>query len=182
MSRSVFLAAVLVAVAGRAASANPPALGEVHFRFDSSALPASHDGALEPAATFAMTHADARIVLDAHCDPIGTAPYNVGLAIRRAEAVRDRLIALGVPAEQIVLAIYGKAGADRATYALDRRVTLWETSEPLATVIARTLDAGGPAVTWSEPLTTAQVEAPAAPVAQRSLAPRGVIGSHTMVR
>jgi len=166
MCKYAFLAAALVALA-RPAHADERALGEVHFPFDSSALPTSQNGALEPAANFAMTHADARIVLDAHCDPIGTAPYNVGLAVRRAEAVRDRLIALGVPGEQIVFAIYGKAGADQPTYAKDRRVTLWPTQEPLADVIARTYDAGGTAVTWNQQLTTAQLDAPPAPIAQR---------------
>jgi outer membrane protein OmpA-like peptidoglycan-associated protein len=173
MKRFVFLAVMVVASA-QSANADPRphtasayALGEVQFAFDSSALPSSEDDALSPAATFAQTHTDARIVLDAHCDPIGTAPYNVGLAIRRAETVRDRLIALGVPSEQVVFAVYGKAGADRPTYADDRRVTLWATREPLADVIERTFDGGGPAVTWEQPLTTAQVDAAPAPVAQR---------------
>ena len=173
MTRFVFLAAILVAAA-QSASAEPRpmtasayTLGEVHFAFDSSELPTSDNDALAPAATFAQTHADARIVLDAHCDPIGTAPYNVGLAIRRAETVRDRLISLGVPSEQVVFAVYGKAGADRPTYAEDRRVALWATREPLADVITRTFDGGGPAVTWEQPMTTAQVDAPPSPVAQR---------------
>jgi peptidoglycan-associated lipoprotein len=173
MKSSVFLAAMLAAATTSAnadprlhtASAYP--LGKVQFAFDSSALPISENDALAPAATFAQVHGDARIVLDAHCDPIGTAPYNVGLAIRRAETVRDRLISLGVPSEQIVFAVYGKAGADRATYAEDRRVTLWATREPLAAVIERTFEGGGPAVTWAEPLSMAQVDAPPAPVAQR---------------
>ena len=37
------------------------------------------------------------IVLSGFTDPIGTAPYNVGLAIRRARAIEDALVALGVP-------------------------------------------------------------------------------------
>lgn len=173
MTKSVIVAAMLLATAHTANADTRPmtasayGLGEVHFAFDSSELPSSENDVLAPAATFAQTHADARIVLDAHCDPIGTAPYNVGLAIRRAETVRDRLIALGVPSEQVVFAVYGKAGADRPTYAEDRRVTLWATREPLADVITRTFDGGGPAVTWEQPLTTAQVDAAPAPVAQR---------------
>jgi outer membrane protein OmpA-like peptidoglycan-associated protein len=173
MKKCVFLAAMLAASAPsanadtRLHTASAYALGEVQFAFDSSALPTSENDALAPAATFAQTHTDARIVLDAHCDPIGTAPYNVGLAIRRAKTVRDRLSSLGVPAEQIVFAVYGKTNADRPTYAEDRRVTLWATREPLADVIERTFDGGGPAVTWAEPMSTAQLDAPPAPIAQR---------------
>ena len=167
MCRYAFLAAMLVALAARAANAEAPGLGEVRFRFDSSALSWTSRLVLEPVVTYARAHADARIVLDAHCDPIGTAPYNVGLAIRRAEAVRDQLTAMGVPGEQIVLAIYGKAGADRPTYAANRRVTAWATRGPLSDVIARTFETGGPAVTWEKPLTTAQIDAAPQPVATR---------------
>src|SRR5258708_5522699 len=167
MCRYAFMAATLVALAARAANAEAPGLGEVHFRFDSSALSWTSRVLLEPVVTYARAHGDVRIVLDAHCDPIGTTPYNVGLAIRRAEAVRGRLMAMGVPGEQIVFAIYGKAGADRPSYAEDRRVTLWATRAPLSDVIARTFNSNGPAVTWETPLTTAQIDAAPQPVATR---------------
>jgi outer membrane protein OmpA-like peptidoglycan-associated protein len=142
-------------------------LGEVKFRFDSAALPDSATQSLADVATFAAAHPDQRIVLDAHCDPIGTPAYNVGLAIRRAESVRDQLTTAGVPADQIVFAIYGKDGERRATYADDRRVTLWPTREPLAAVIDHTMAGRGTAVTWQRPLSVAQIEAAPEPVASR---------------
>jgi peptidoglycan-associated lipoprotein len=142
-------------------------LGEIRFPFDSSALPADAAQSLADVVAFAATHPDQRIVLDAHCDPIGTGPYNVGLAIRRAESVRHQLTTAGVSEDQIVFAVYGKNGERRPTYAEDRRVTLWPTREPLAAVIDHTLEARGTAVTWSKPLTTAQVEAAPEPVASR---------------
>lgn len=142
-------------------------LGEVKFRFDSAALPANAPRLLDGAARFATAHPGHRIVLDAHCDPVGTSPYNVALAIRRAESVRAQLVARGVPADQIVLAVYGEDGTRRASYAEDRRVTLWPTREPLAAVIDHTLAGKGTAVTWNRPLTTAQVEAAPQPVASR---------------
>src|SRR5215468_5624336 len=132
-------------------------LGEVKFRFDSAALPASAPQRLDGAVRFAASHPGHRIVLDAHCDPIGTSPYNVGLAIRRAESVRAQLVARGVPADQIVF----------ASYADDRRVTLWPTRQPLVAVIDHTLAGKGTAVTWNRPLTTAQLEAAPQPVASR---------------
>jgi peptidoglycan-associated lipoprotein len=143
------------------------ALGEVKFRFDSAALPDDAAHSLGDVAAFATAHPDQRIVLDAHCDPIGPSAYNVGLAIRRAESVRGQLTASGVPADQIVFAIYGKDGEHRARYADDRRVTLWPTREPLAAVIDHTLASRGTAVTWQHPQTMAQVEAAPEPVASR---------------
>jgi OmpA family protein len=168
---SMVLGALAAMISGGAgadpAMRSSQVLGEVKFRFDSSALPANAPQLLDGAVRFAAAHPDQRVVLDAHCDPIGTSPYNVGLAIRRAESVRARLVARGVPADQVVLAIYGEDGARRASYADDRRVTLWPTRQPLAQVIDHTLARKGTAVTWNKPLTTAQLEAAPQPVASR---------------
>lgn len=162
----------LAAMIPGGASADPATrpsqvLGEVKFRFDSAALPANAPQLLDGAVRFAAAHPGHRIVLDAHCDPIGTSPYNVELAIRRAESVRAQLIVRRVPADQVVLAIYGKDGARRASYADDRRVTLWPTRQPLVAVIDHTLAGKGTAVTWNRPLTIAQLEAAPQPVASR---------------
>lgn len=168
-THKILLALIVAAVVPRIGTAGnkPDQLGEVKFRFDSAVLPADVRAQLDSAATFAATHPSTRLVLDAHCDPIGTSPYNVGLAIRRADSVRDALIEMGVPDEQIVFAIYGKDGAHRARYADDRRVSLWSTREPLSAVVAMTLAGRGTAVTWGKPLTTAEIETAPEPVASR---------------
>jgi outer membrane protein OmpA-like peptidoglycan-associated protein len=142
-------------------------LAEIRFQFDSSVLTADAKSVLRPAATYATEHPSARIVLDAHCDPIGSAPYNAGLAVRRAESVRQELISAGVPEEQIVLSIYGEDGARRATYAEDRRVSLWWTREPLAVVADRAFAARGTAVRWAKPLSVAEIQSAPEPVASR---------------
>jgi hypothetical protein len=179
---SMVLGALATMIPG-GASADPAvpsrALGEVKFRFDSSSLPANTAQLIAGAVRFAVAHPGHRIVLDAHCDPIGASPYNVGLAVRRAESVRARLVARGVPADQIVLAIYGEDGARRASYADDRRVTVWPTRRPLAQVIDHTLAGKGTAVTWNKPLTTAQLEAAPQPVASRAVTAGGRVARST---
>jgi len=153
------LFAAVLAVAGRAETRVKPvhALGEVFFKFDSAALSDTSRLRLQKPVEFAIANPSARLVLDAHCDPIGTAPYNIGLAIRRASSVRGALIEMGVPRDQIVLAFYGEDGVPRATYADDRRVTVWESRVPLNAVIARTFAGGGTAVTWGRPMTMEQL-------------------------
>jgi hypothetical protein len=141
-------------------------LGELKFEFDSAALPADSREALAPVASYAAAHRDAKLVLDAHTDPIGTSPYNVKLAIRRAESVRAKLTAMGVAADQIVFAVYGEDGRLRASYAGDRRVTIWPTHEPMAQLIDHTFAGKGTAVTWQKPLSVAQIEG-TTPVASR---------------
>lgn len=161
--RSILLGAAAAVLAGPAGANNAPhdrqdALGELHFRFDSARLMADAPGELDKVVAYASANPDARIVLDAHCDPIGASDYNVKLAIRRAESVRERLKGMGLPEDRIVFAIYGEDGARRATYAGDRRVTIWSTREPLAAVIDRTFAGKGEAVTWQQPLTVSQIE------------------------
>lgn len=151
---------IIFAVAGVARTHTAPhALGEVFFPFDSDALPLNATDRLDASVAYARANPTSRLVLDAHCDPIGTGPYNVALAIRRAEAVRGTLTEMGVPADQIVVATYGKDGARRATYAEDRRVSVRATHASLASVIAQTFAGDGTAVTWERPMTSAQIAA-----------------------
>jgi outer membrane protein OmpA-like peptidoglycan-associated protein len=169
--RSILLGAAVAmlagpAVAGDAQSVGSGALGELYFRFDSAALMDDATGVLDKVVAFASANPDTRIVLDGHCDPIGASDYNVKLAIRRAESVRAELKTMGLPEDRIVFAIYGEDGAHRRTYAQDRRVTIWSTSEPLAAVIDHTFAGKGEAVTWQQALTIAEIEG-RVPVASR---------------
>jgi outer membrane protein OmpA-like peptidoglycan-associated protein len=156
-----------VAVADGVQSPRSGTLGELTFRFDSAALRTRARPVLDQVAAFMSAHPDAKIVLDAHTDPIGTSDYNVKLAIRRAEAVRVRLKTMGADDNQIVFAIYGEDGEHRARYADDRRVTIWSTRRPLAAVIDRTFAGKGTAVTWRRPLTVAQIQGATEAVASR---------------
>jgi outer membrane protein OmpA-like peptidoglycan-associated protein len=163
MLKSLLLGAAAALLAGPAAAndSHPTgsgALGELSFRFDSAALMDNAPGVLDKVVAFASANPESKIVLDAHCDPIGASTYNVKLAIHRAESVRDQLKTMGVPEDRVVFAIYGEDGARRATYAGDRRVTIWSTREPLATVIDRTFAGKGEAVTWQRPLSVAQIQ------------------------
>ena len=169
--RHIFRGAILVAalLPGAAFAEPPPShvLGELGFRFDSAVLPGNAPTKLDTTVAYAAANPTARIVLDAHCDPRGTSAYNVGLAVRRAQAVREQLIGAGVPDEQIVLAIYGKDGARRATYAEDRRVTVWSSRSSMAMLVDQTFAGRGAAVTWGRPLTVSQIESSPDSVASR---------------
>lgn len=51
---------------------------------------------------------NATIVVEGHCDERGSAEYNLGLGDRRAEAAKDFLVQLGVPADRLKTISYGK--------------------------------------------------------------------------
>jgi len=144
---------------------NPVA--EVFFAFDSARLPPLlPDLGLLTVVTWSHEHPTGTIVLDGNTDPIGTATYNIRLAARRAESVRDKLISMGVEPEQVVIAIYGEYGLQRTTYELDRRVTVWTTHDPLYAIIDSSL-VRGKAVLWTRPVTYAELHPTASTVATR---------------
>lgn len=152
------VSALLMVTVGSAAAQNNP-VTEVFFRFDSSALSTKATEQLDAAAHEALGEPGTKVVIDAHADPRGTAPYNVGLSIRRAESVRDHLVTLGVAEADIVMAHYGEDGAPRETFAEDRRVGITLTRQPLYVIIDRALPEAT-AVTWERPATTAEVDGP----------------------
>jgi len=161
--KSVMLITALVAPAlAQPVTAREPVedvhgLGEVFFAFDSARLPDS--GKLGDVAQYARQHPQARIVLDGNADSAGASPYNVGLALRRAESVQRMLTTLGVDGDRIVVVSYGEDGIRRTTPALDRRVTIWASTDPLYSIIDTSL-VRGTAVVWRKPVAAAEVDGP----------------------
>jgi outer membrane protein OmpA-like peptidoglycan-associated protein len=85
------------------------------FAFNSARLLPGANGILGPLAAMARgQHLQITIVGYASPDG-GTVAYNLALSAERAKAVQARLIALGVPARQIVKAVgLGTAGKPRS--------------------------------------------------------------------
>lgn len=132
---------------------------EVYFDFDSSVLRNAAQAELATIAEEADRRPDTRVVLRGHADPRGTGAYNAGLSSRRAEAVREHLVKLGVERDRIVLAIYGEDAPPRPTLREERRVGINVTGDPLYVIVDRTL-ADGIALIWGTPVTAAQIDGP----------------------
>ncbi len=100
----------------------------VYFDFDKSGIKTSERPKLEAAKKFLDEHADARLLLEGHCDWKGTAEYNLGLGDRRANAAKEYLVGIGVSADKLETLSKGSLDAveksDEATQAKDRRVEL----------------------------------------------------------
>jgi hypothetical protein len=143
-------AALLLGTGATAMADNKPT-SEVFFAFDSARLESGTADSLKPIADFAKANPGMKIVLDGHTDPIGASTYNIGLSTRRAESVKDRLALMGVANNQIVIGVYGEDGLKRASYADDRRVSVWMTAKPIREVVDETLDRGT-AVIWTKPV------------------------------
>lgn len=101
-------------------------LSPVFFAYDSSELDAEAQGILEGNADVLMQFPTWVVTIEGHCDERGTSEYNLGLGERRALAVRDHLVRLGLPVSQLHTVSYGKEfpfapGSDEASWAANRR-------------------------------------------------------------
>lgn len=160
-TKHALLGAALTALLTGVAAADTTTTSDVRFAFDSAALSASAEKSLESVANKALSNTGTRIVLDGHADPIGSAPYNVGLSLRRAEAVRAQLVKLGVDSDRIVIASFGEDAPLGGSYAAERRVSISFSGDSVASLIDNAFARHGTSVSWEKPLTTAELDVPA---------------------
>jgi peptidoglycan-associated lipoprotein len=90
------------------ASAVPFVLQNVYFELDRYDLTPEALQTLADNSRVLKAHSDARVVVEGHCDERGTVEYNLALGDKRAKAVRDYLISLGVNPSQLLTISYGK--------------------------------------------------------------------------
>ncbi len=98
----------------------------VFFAYDKADLTAEARATLEENAKWFRRYPNAQIIIEGHCDERGTEEYNLALGDRRANAARDFLIQLGVPAARMEAVSYGEErpfvqGTTEAAYAQNRR-------------------------------------------------------------
>lgn len=105
-------------------------LGDVLFEFNRAEVKPTARDELAKVAEFLRQYPDRRLLIEGYTDNVGSAEYNRDLSRRRAEAVAAQLVALGVPAERVSTAGYGKdyPVADNSTdtnRAMNRRVEVY---------------------------------------------------------
>ncbi len=104
----------------------PAPLKDAFFDFDQSAIRADQKAALDEDAAWLKANGGVNITVEGHCDERGTAEYNLALGERRAKAVKDYLVAAGIPADRIATISYGKErpfvlGHDESAWKWNRR-------------------------------------------------------------
>ncbi|WP_447979649.1 two-partner secretion domain-containing protein [Candidatus Nitrospira bockiana] len=83
-------------------------LGDVFFEFESARVGTQGVDVLRRVAAWMKANPAKRIVVEGHCDERGPAAYNFVLGERRAKAIQDVLMALGVSRERVTTTSYGK--------------------------------------------------------------------------
>ena len=101
-------------------------LKDVFFDYDKSALREDQKATLGEDVAWLKRNAEAKVLIEGHCDERGTAEYNLVLGERRSKAVKDSLITGGVEADRISIISYGKErpfvlGHDESAWKWNRR-------------------------------------------------------------
>ena len=98
----------------------------VFFAFDKSDLSAQARQQLASWVVFLKKYPQDKMTVEGHCDDRGTREYNLALGARRANAVKEFLVAQGVPAASLKTISYGKErpavlGDNETAWAQNRR-------------------------------------------------------------
>jgi peptidoglycan-associated lipoprotein len=101
----------------------------VYFAFDSSVIPGAERGKLQQVSDWLKANPGHSLFLAGHADKRGTPEYNRALGERRALAVREYLVGLGLSADSLYTNSYGSdrpavEGDTEDAYAKNRRVEI----------------------------------------------------------
>ena len=99
---------------------------DVFFEFDSWTITQEGKQVLEKSADWLGDRPAANLLIEGHCDQRGTQAYNIVLGKKRAGAIRDYLIELGVDSSRLALISYGHdkpfcSDSTEVCYQLNRR-------------------------------------------------------------
>ena len=102
-------------------------LQSVPFEYDQHLLTATAQDILAANAAILKAQGRLRVTLAGYCDERGADQYNIALGERRAEAVRNYLLTLGISAGRLEAVSYGEEkpldpGHDESAWAKNRRV------------------------------------------------------------
>jgi len=82
---------------------------DIRFDFDKYSIRDEDREALKRHAAWFDKNRQYVVLIEGHCDEVGTEEYNLALGERRASAVRQYLVQLGVRADRIKTVSYGEA-------------------------------------------------------------------------
>jgi len=85
-----------------------PELKTAYFDFDKYDLRPEAQTTLQNNTDFLKKNPDLKILIEGHCCECGTVEYNLGLGDKRAKAVRDYYIQLGITPQRIATITYGE--------------------------------------------------------------------------
>lgn len=83
-------------------------LRDVYFDYDSFDLSSEARDTLQANAEWLKRNTGIKAEIEGHCDERGTVEYNLALGAKRAKAVRDYLVNIGIAPDQLSTISYGE--------------------------------------------------------------------------
>lgn len=119
---------------GDSDSSKAGGLRTIFFAYDSSSLSSDARSTLESNVAFLKSNPGVEIQVEGHCDERGGVQYNLALGERRAKAVRDYMVAMGVSGSRVTTISFGKErplafGHDDSAWGQNRRANFVVTAK-----------------------------------------------------
>lgn len=84
------------------------ALQTIYFEYNSFQLNSEATDRMQKVAEFLKENTGLRILIAGHCDERGSSEYNMGLGEKRARAVKEYLLNIGIPPIRLETTSYGR--------------------------------------------------------------------------
>lgn len=97
-------------------------LADAFFALDSVELNQESRGTIQKNGEYMKRRMSTKIMVEGHADSRGTNEYNLALAERRAGAVRDYLVSLGIAADRITIVSKG----EEAPFCTEESESCWQ--------------------------------------------------------
>ena len=101
------------------------------FETDSVTLTPTAQATLQKQAQWLLQYNRYSVTIEGHADERGTREYNIALGARRAQATRDYLVSLGIPANRLRTISYGK----ERPVAVCNDISCWSQNRRAVTVL-----------------------------------------------
>lgn len=83
-------------------------LKSINFEYDKAALTAEAKKRIQGNADWLKGQDGVKMQIEGHCDSRGSIEYNLSLGERRAQAVKNYMVSLGINADRLSIISYGK--------------------------------------------------------------------------
>lgn len=95
---------------------------DAFFDYDSAEIRPDARQALQKTADFLKNYPQLRVTIEGHCDERGSTEYNLALGDRRANAVKQYLVSLGISADRLTSTSWGK----EKPFCTEHNETCWQ--------------------------------------------------------
>ena len=98
----------------------------VYFEFDDTAVRGEYAPLIQRHGQYLQSHPSMKVVVQGNTDERGGSEYNLALGQRRAEAVKDRMVRMGITGSRLATISYGEerplvAASNESAWSQNRR-------------------------------------------------------------